>query len=291
MLNKIRIGDDHINHRLLATVLVLLALTSGTALAGWGDTQSNAASLPALGAQIPGGQEATQYLAQADPGAQNYGANMATVPMMADTSATAMATYAQQAPPASERQTLLNYNAAAGQTQSVYYSGTYVPWNNFIGSYPGNYPLFWAASQTGWSWYTTLPLGTWVQELMFIPMAGNIKVYEIYPTGMTQATDFGFAAAGYKYLWFNGDTAGRHITIFTVGGVPSNAVTIDVGGYQSQGYQSQGYPSQGYQQQGYPSQGYPSQVVTGQVPANIPVEYATGSSSENTVLETHYSEI
>lgn len=264
MLNKIETGDDNINPRLIATILVLLALTSGTALAGWGDTPSNMASLPPLGAQISAGPEVTQNMAQAAPGGQNYGSNMAAMPMPTD--ATGLAAYTQAAPPASERQTLLTYNTAAGQMQPVYYSGTYVPWSSFTGGYPGSYPLFWAASQSGWSWYASLPLGAWVQELMFIPVAGSVKVYEIYPTGMTQLTDFGFASPGYKYIWFNGDTAGKHITIFTVGDLPSNAVTIDVGGYQSQ-------------------------VMTGPVYPTSPAGYAVSSASGNAVQESHYSDI
>lgn len=82
---------------------------------------------------------------------------------------------------------------------------------------------------------------------MYVPVTGILKVVEIYPDGTTQMYNFGPAAQGYRYIWFNGDVPGRHITLFTVGEMISNAVTIDVDSIQN------GYPQNGYLQDGYPS--------------------------------------
>lgn len=143
------------------------------------------------------------------------------------------ATYHEQPPPTSEQQALLAYSPSPQAT--FYYGGDYLPWTSFTGTFPGGYPLFWASTQGGWSWYTALPTGAWVQELMYIPVTGILKVIEIYPDGTTQVYNFGPASQGYRYIWFNADVPGRHITLFTVGEMASNAVTIDVG-YMQDGY-------------------------------------------------------
>lgn len=111
---------------------------------------------------------------------------------------------------------------------SFYYGGTYLPWSQFASAFQGSSPAFWMLSSQGWTWYALVPLGGWVQELMYVPTRGQITAYEIYPSGMTQATSFGYATPGYQYMWFYADVPGRHVTIFTVDGVPSNAVTVDV---------------------------------------------------------------
>lgn len=168
-----------------------------------------------------------------------------TEPEQHESSAASFAAeYYEQPPPASQQQALLAYSPSPQAT--FYYGGNYLPWTSFMGTFPESYPLFWASTQGGWSWYAALPAGAWVQELMYVPVTGILKVIEIYPDGTTQMHNFGPAAQGYRYIWFNGDVPGRHITLFTVGEMTSNAVAIDVG------YMLGGYPQNGYLQDGYP---------------------------------------
>lgn len=196
---------------LLAIILTLCILGSGTALAGLSENQKAAdrsASMPEAGAIIE--------------------SHAGDLPIITAKTEDVPAALCQQAPPSSQLKRLLRYDIeSAGQT-FIYYSGSYHPWKGFSGSFPKNAPLFWAATSQGWSWYASLPRGSWVQELMYIPESGTLKMYEIYPTGMTQRYVLGFPSSGYYYIWFYGDAPGKHITIFTVDDEPSNAVMIDV---------------------------------------------------------------
>jgi len=63
---------------------------------------------------------------------------------------------------------------------------------------------------------------------MFIPQTGSLGVYEVYPDRNTKYYDYGYATPGYHYIWFNGDTPGRHTLFITVDKIPSNAVAFDV---------------------------------------------------------------
>lgn len=136
--------------------------------------------------------------------------------------------YTTVTPPAAEQKALITYNPAAAPPTAVYYQGTYVPWSSFAITFPKTSPAFWVSTYSGWSWYAVCPLHGWVRELMYVPQTGTLKLYEIYPTGKTKLYSYGWASPGYKYIWFYGDTPGRHIAIFTVSDTPSNAVTVDV---------------------------------------------------------------
>ena len=136
--------------------------------------------------------------------------------------------YTTVAPPASEQRALISYNVATAPPAAVYYQGTYVPWSSFAVTFPKTNPTFWVSTYSGWSLYAVCPMHGWVRELMYIPRTGTLKVYEIYPSGQTKMYNYGWATTGYKYIWFYGDTPGRHIAIFTVSDNPSNAVTVDV---------------------------------------------------------------
>ena len=136
--------------------------------------------------------------------------------------------YTTVAPPVSEQSALISYNVATAPPAAVYYRGTYLPWSTFSVTFPKVSPTFWVSTYSGWSWYAVCPTYGWVRELMYIPRTGTLKVYEIYPTGQTKMYNYGWATNGYKYIWFYGDTPGRHIAIFTVSDNPSNAVTVDV---------------------------------------------------------------
>jgi len=141
---------------------------------------------------------------------------------------TVSAYYTTTPPPSTEQGALITYDVMRAPPASVYYRGTHVPWNTFSTTFPKSSPAFWVRTYSGWSWYASCPLFGWVQELMYIPRTGTLKVYEIYPSGQTKMYSYGWASPGYKYIWFYGDVPGRHIAIFTVSDKPSNAVVVDV---------------------------------------------------------------
>jgi hypothetical protein len=111
---------------------------------------------------------------------------------------------------------MMAYNAQNQPLTQIYYQGSYVPWTSFTNA-RGLGAAYWVETATGWAWYATVPPGGWVRELMYLPAPGTVKVLEIYPTGLVQLYNFGYSSPGYKFMWFNGDTLGRHILLFTVG--------------------------------------------------------------------------
>lgn len=143
-------------------------------------------------------------------------------------SSTITATYTTQAPPVTQQKVLLNYDVKATPPTAVYYSGTFMPWPSFSQVFPANSPALWVASSAGWSWAANCPTGGWIQNLMYVPYTGTMKLYEFYPDGSIKLYSYGFATPGYKYIWFYADTPGRHITLFTIYDKPSNYITIDV---------------------------------------------------------------
>lgn len=133
-----------------------------------------------------------------------------------------------QAPPATQQNVLLPYNVQTSPPTSVYYSGSYMPWSSFTQSYPTSTLGLWVDSNVGWSWYASCPVGGWIQNLMYVPYTGTMKLYEFYPDGSVKLYSYGFATPGYKYIWFYADKAGRHVTLFTIFDKPSNYIAIDV---------------------------------------------------------------
>lgn len=111
----------------------------------------------------------------------------------------------------------------------VYYEGLYYLWDDFVEASSGKEPFFWVETTLGWSWYASMPCGSWTRKLMYLPRGGSLKLYETHPDGKTRIYDYGWTRRGYKYLWFKGDLPGEHISIFTINDVPSNAVSIRVG--------------------------------------------------------------
>jgi len=133
-----------------------------------------------------------------------------------------------QAPPATQQSVLLPYSVQTAPPTAVYYSGTFMPWASFKQIFPARLPALWVSSSAGWSWYASCPVGGWIQNLMYVPYTGTMKLYEFYPDGSIKLYSYGFATPGYKYIWFYADTPGRHTTLFTVFDKPSNYITIDV---------------------------------------------------------------
>jgi len=131
-------------------------------------------------------------------------------------------------PPSNTQQTLLAYNILQYQPAAVFYNQQMLPWMTFIPLFPKNMPMLWVNTQPGWQWYATCPLGGWAQMIMFVPQTASLGLYEVYPDRTVRYHDYGYATPGYHYIWFNGDTPGRHTLFITVDKIPSNSVAFDV---------------------------------------------------------------
>ena len=160
------------------------------------------------------------------PSASSGFAASAGVPM--DSSALSAAAYDTTAPPVAEQNALLAYDVAASPPTAVYYAGSLVPWTSFYPTFRGTTPMLWVLTRGGWNIYATCPMGGWARYLMYIPYAGSLKMYEVYPDSSVRFYNYGWSSPGYKYLWFIADMPGRHISFITLTDRPSNCVTIDV---------------------------------------------------------------
>ena len=138
------------------------------------------------------------------------------------------AIYSTQAPPAGQQNVLLSFNVQAAPPSAVYYNETFMPWTSFYQIFPAKSPALWIASSAGWSLYATCPVNNWVQELMYLPVTGTMRICDLYPDGTAKYFSYGFAAPGYKYRWFNASEPGRYITMLTIADIPSNYIIIDV---------------------------------------------------------------
>jgi len=142
------------------------------------------------------------------------------------TSTSAATAVYSTAPPATQQNVVLSYDIQAAPPTTVYYGGTFIPGNSFTWRLKS--PALWILTSRGWSWYATCPVGGWGRHMAYVPYAGVMKLYELYPNGLTVYHNYGMVSPGYKYIWFYADTAGRHTTIFTINDQPSNWVQIDV---------------------------------------------------------------
>lgn len=169
--------------------------------------------------------QSTSIIAPSAP--QQQQAAVMTTPVVPSSSGTATAVYSAQAPPSTEQNVLLTYDVQTAPPSAVYYSGSYLPWTSFYQVFSANAPALWISSSLGWSWYAIGPAGNWVQELMYVPVTGTMKVYDLYPDGTTRYFSFGFTNPGYKLRWFRADTPGRYMTMVTVADIPSNYIILD----------------------------------------------------------------
>lgn len=256
------------SHRIFAVILAVLSiLCSGTALLGMAGAQNQ--STVTIGT-VPSGITVGTPSQMVTVGNVPSGVTIGSGAQTSQTQTTyPMAVYSQQAP--AMQMTLLSYNQSL--TGSVYSNGNYIPWSSLT---PGTNPLFWIETSMGWSWYATVPMGSFVRELMYVPTSGPVQVYEIYPSGMTQVYDLGLAQSGYSYIWFNAGAQGRYTSLFTVNGMPSNAVMIDVQTISGLSPYSATGP-----------QVYP--INASSSPAGVNIPYAPGATSSSTPESTSYS--
>ncbi|HWQ20745.1 MAG TPA: hypothetical protein VN455_13260 [Methanotrichaceae archaeon] len=139
-----------------------------------------------------------------------------------------MAVYTDQMPSQSSLGKLTPFDSQASTPGNIYYSGNYMAWNSFGSVFPRGQPGLWISGSDGWSWYVTMPLGSWTQELLYVPYASYLSMYEVYPGGSARRYNLGFVQPGYYLIWYYADAPGRHFSQFALGNKYSNTVVIDV---------------------------------------------------------------
>lgn len=128
-----------------------------------------------------------------------------------------------------------------GQTQGVPYSQyqTYA-------SYTGGNSL-WIEGTTSWTQYTTVPQGSSLTLLAITPVGGSGYLYEIRPDGQP-VKNYYYFFPGSSQISFYADTIGQHILLFSIGSQLSNAIDIDVVGYNPPSNQPTIYQQPSYNQ-------------------------------------------
>lgn len=144
-----------------------------------------------------------------------------------------MAVYTEEAPLATDIGRLVPSQVQSNPPKYMYYNGDYLAWNGFAATFPSNKPSLWIERAVSWSFYATLPLGSWTQQLIYVPQTSPVTMYEIYPSGYVMGYNLGVVQPGYYYIWYYADSPGRHSSIFSTNNGFSNAVIIDVYGTRS----------------------------------------------------------
>ncbi len=158
----------------------------------------------ALGGLDQSGDTGAKNLSMADFSALGVGDNAgndiasAGAPEVAATDpGTELAAYIDQAPPAADLEKPLPSSILTNPPQYMYYNGKYLAWRDFSATFSGNQPGLWIQRAVSWSLYATLPLGGWTQELLYVPTASPLTMYEIYPGGYVIGYNLGFVNPGY----------------------------------------------------------------------------------------------
>jgi hypothetical protein len=141
---------------------------------------------------------------------------------------TELAVYTKQAPSMKDLKKLKISDIQVNFPHYIFYQGNYLEWNDFTAKIPNNFEALWIERAAGWSWYATLPLGGWTRELLYVPIASPLSIYEIYPSWYVTRYNVGFVKPGYYYIWYYADTLGRHLNVFGTNIGYSNKVIIDV---------------------------------------------------------------
>jgi len=138
-----------------------------------------------------------------------------------------LADYTTRSPRPAEQNAILSYDVNYPPPEYVYYKGVNTQWAAFDRKFTGNNLLAWIKTQdNGWSVVARTPLGSWVPEIVYVPVSGDLTMSSIAPGGLTDSKYYGRTTPGYKYVWFYAGMPGTYGGIFSIGGVRSNQITI-----------------------------------------------------------------
>jgi hypothetical protein len=192
-------------------------------------------AIPAFGGLDQSGAIGSKNLSMADFNALGLGGSQesavveAEAPQLtAEEAGTEQATYTDQTPPAADIERLMPSSIEANPPLYMYYNGNYLAWSAFTTTFPFNQPGLWIERSVSWSSYATLPLGSWTQELLYVPADSLLTMYEVYPGGYVMEYNLGSVQPGYYLIWYYADTLGRHYNMFATRSGYSNTVIIDV---------------------------------------------------------------
>jgi len=143
---------------------------------------------------------------------------------------TQLASYTNQQPTKTDLKGLMPFNGMVSPSTNVFYKGSYLGWNGFASRFPSTSAGLWIERSAGWSWYATMPLGSWARELLYVPITSPVSMYEIYPDGFVTRYYLGTVNPGYYCLWYYADTPGRHLEVFGTSSGYSNKIIIDAYG-------------------------------------------------------------
>jgi hypothetical protein len=146
------------------------------------------------------------------------------------------------------------FDVAGNTPTTIYFSGQNqaVPYSQYqtYATYTGGNSL-WIKGSTSWTQYAQVPQGASLSLISITPTAGSGYLYEIYPDGRLIKKSYSFYP--YNRMSFYADTTGQHILLFAIGNQVSNAVMIDVAGYEVSHQPLYQPPyQQPYQQPGHP---------------------------------------
>jgi hypothetical protein len=125
------------------------------------------------------------------------------------------------------------FDLAGNAPTTVYFSGQmqaipYSQYQTFAAYAGGN--LLWIRGDTSWTQYAQVPLGANLSLISIASTSGSGYLYEIYPDGKLIKKSFNFYP--YNQMIFSADVIGQHILLFAIGNQVSNAVVIQVKGYE-----------------------------------------------------------
>ena len=87
----------------------------------------------------------------------------------------------------------------------------------------------WIQKGSDWSQYAIVPIGSGIQFIAFAPAGGQADYYWILQKDSINITSKRLDLyPGYNSLNFKADEVGRHILLFVLNNMPSNAIIIDV---------------------------------------------------------------
>jgi hypothetical protein len=132
------------------------------------------------------------------------------------------------------------YQIAGNAPATVYYQQKAIPYDQYISSAILGGNSLWIKGLTSWTQYAQVPQGAFLSLIATSSTGGNGYLNEIYPEGKALRNNY-YYFPGYNQIGFYADTIGQHILLFVINGQVSNAIVIDVVGYQPPVYQQPVY--------------------------------------------------